>query len=196
MHVQKKNLSRDDIAACSDLEDESSSTTTDSSVEIDYNDGDDLFGVDESENEKKLEDGSKFFMKSVLEDIQSLYSETAVSSHYSTSAKWIIRSNNKYKIMWDVFVLGLVLIVSLVVPTRLAFAQSESQGYFIFYLCSDLIFLLDIFFTFFTTVSDKQQVDEISDRSFIARNYLKGWFWIDFISILPLDVVLMQDQSE
>lgn len=196
VHVQKKNLSRDDIAACSDLEDESSSTTTDSSVEIDYNDGDDLFGVDESENEKKLEDGSKFFMKSVLEDIQSLYSETAVSSHYRTSAEWIIRSNNKYKIMWDVFVLGLVLIVSLVVPTRLAFAQSESQGYFIFYLCSDLIFLLDIFFTFFTTVSDKQQVDEISDRSFIARNYLKGWFWIDFISILPLDVALMQDQDE
>ena len=135
-------------------------------------------------------------MKSVLEDIQSLYSETAVSSHYRTSAEWIIRSNNKYKIMWDVFVLGLVLIVSLVVPTRLAFAQSESQGYFIFYLCSDLIFLLDIFFTFFTTVSDKQQVDEISDRSFIARNYLKGWFWIDFISILPLDVALMQDQDE
>ena len=196
MHVQKKNLSRDDIAACSDLEDESSSTTTDSSVEIDYNDGEDLFGVDESENEKKLEDGSKLFMKSVLKDIQSLYSETAVSSHYSTSAKWIIRSNNKYKIMWDVFVLGLVLIVSLVVPTRLAFAQSESQGYFIFYLCSDLIFLLDIFFTFFTSVSDKQQVDEISDRSFIARNYLKGWFWIDFISILPLDVVLIQDHDE
>ena len=39
--IQKKNLSRDDIRACSDLEDGSSSTTD---SEEDYNDGDDYFG--------------------------------------------------------------------------------------------------------------------------------------------------------
>ena len=93
-------------------------------------------------------------MKGILEDIQSLYSETILAPSQITS-KWIIRANNTYKIIWDVFVLGLVLCVSLVVPTRLAFATSESVGWFIFYVCSDIIFFIDIVLTFFTTVSDK-----------------------------------------
>ena len=80
--IQKKNLSRDDIRACSDLEDGSSSTT-DSEEERDYNDGDDDFGdSNRSEDaDMKLHEGqNKYMLKSVLEDIHMLYSETMFTS--------------------------------------------------------------------------------------------------------------------
>ena len=61
-------------------------------------------------------------LKSVLEDIHMLYSETMFTSR-ENKGKCTIRSNNRRKILWDVFVLGLVLVVCFVVPYRLAFAE-------------------------------------------------------------------------
>ena len=32
---------------------------------------------------------------------------------------------------------------------------------------------------------------EIVDLKIIARKYLKGWFWVDTVAILPLDIIMM-----
>lgn len=82
--------------------------------------------------------------------------------------------------------------VSMIVPIRIAFTDEEPLGWFIFYIVTDSIFLIEIILNFFTTVSDEQKVYEITDRKIIAKKYLKGWFWIDFISIAPIDVFMMQ----
>mmetsp|Transcript_27296 Transcript_27296/g.36510 ORF Transcript_27296/g.36510 Transcript_27296/m.36510 type:complete len:264 (+) Transcript_27296:1271-2062(+) len=104
--------------------------------------------------------------------------------------------NNRYKIMWDILVLIILLVVSIIVPTRLAFAQSEPISWFVFYSTTDFIFFIDIILSFFTSVSDEQKVYEITDKKYIARTYLKGWFWVDFISILPLDLIMLQQQNQ
>ena len=54
------------------------------------------------------------------------------------------------------------------------------------------MFLIDIILTFFTSVTDDKQVYEITDKWEIAKKYLKGWFWIDVLSILPLDLIFLQ----
>ena len=77
-------------------------------------------------------------------------------------------------------------------PYRLAFAQYESKAWQVVYITTDIMFLIDIILTFFTSVTDDKQVYEITDKWEIAKKYLKGWFWIDVLSILPLDLIFLQ----
>ena len=57
----------------------------------------------------------------------------------------------------------------------------------IVYYITDFIFVIDIIVAFCTTVPDDKNFTEIIDRGAIATNYLTGWFWVDFISIVPFD---------
>jgi hypothetical protein len=41
--------------------------------------------------------------------------------------------------------------------------------------------------TFFTTITDKHKMLEITDKCTIAKDYMSRWFWIDLISIFPFD---------
>lgn len=84
----------------------------------------------------------------------------------------------------------LLLIVSLIVPVRLAFVEKDSTSWFVFYTITDVFFLIDLILTFFTSVPDENRVYEITDKEIIAKKYLKGWFWIDLVSILPFDIIL------
>ena len=105
-------------------------------------------------------------------------------------SKWIIMSGNPYKIFWDLFVLVLLLLVCIIVPYRLAFyPDKQSNAWVVLYLAMDFCFFLDIIVTFFTSVPDDSTCTEITDRHEIAKLYLKGWFWIDSISIFPFDLI-------
>ena len=104
-------------------------------------------------------------------------------------SKCIIMSGNPRKVFWDLFVLVLLLLVCIIVPYRLAFYPEQSSGWVYFYLIMDFCFLLDIIVTFFTSVPDDATCTEITDRKEIAKLYLKGWFWIDSISIFPFDLI-------
>ena len=66
----------------------------------------------------------------------------------------MIRQNNKYKLLWDLAILALLMAVCLIVPWRLAFSDAEDKTYLIFYIVTDSLFLIDIILTFFTTVTD------------------------------------------
>lgn len=98
-------------------------------------------------------------------------------------------SSNPIKITWDLFILFLLLIVCIVVPFRLAFYPEQSTTWMIIYISMDLCFLIDIIVTFFTSVNDEKSCTEIVDKKQIAIIYLKGWFWVDTISIFPFDIL-------
>jgi hypothetical protein len=51
-------------------------------------------------------------------------------------------------------------------------------------------FVLDFIFSFFTVIPGNGAKPEISDRKKIAVNYLGGWFFIDFLTIIPFDTIL------
>ena len=78
----------------------------------------------------------------------------------------------------------------LVIPYNLVFPEEQGRTWDVIYLATDFIFLIDIIVAFCTTVPDEELFTEIIDRKRIAMKYLGGWFWIDFISIIPFDLVL------
>jgi len=51
----------------------------------------------------------------------------------------------------------------------------------------DCLFLVDMIVTFFTTITDNDKLIEETNKKVIACVYLKGWFWIDLVSIFPFD---------
>jgi len=53
----------------------------------------------------------------------------------------------------------------------------------------DLLFLLDILVVFNTAYYD-EDVDLVDDRKQIAKNYLKGWFTVDLLAIIPFDKII------
>jgi hypothetical protein len=52
----------------------------------------------------------------------------------------------------------------------------------------DGIFFTDIIVNFLCAL-ETDQGDLIIDRKVIAIEYLKGWFWIDFLSTIPITLV-------
>ena len=54
----------------------------------------------------------------------------------------------------------------------------------------DAVFILDIFFNFILAYEDQYKVLH-SDFKEIASNYLQTWFFVDFFSILPFDLIFI-----
>ena len=53
----------------------------------------------------------------------------------------------------------------------------------------DALFGIDIVLTFFSVYTDEDFV-MIEERKEIACTYLKGWFIIDLVAILPLNLLI------
>lgn len=105
----------------------------------------------------------------------------------------IIHSNAKYKILWDVFVIALLIFVCVVLPYRLTFVHEENEStkrWEVAYYIMDSFFLIDIILTFFTSIPDVDKMNEITDKKIIATRYIYTWFFIDSVSIIPFDVLI------
>ena len=104
-----------------------------------------------------------------------------------------IDPNDKYKRIWNIFLVILVIYFSLVVPYRLAFDSVidpyTSTTLFVFENCLNFCFLIDIVLNFYTGyVLRSGAVEYQSDK--IARRYLQSWFIFDVLSIIPFDILL------
>ena len=60
----------------------------------------------------------------------------------------------------------------------------------------DFSFLIDIVFTFFTAYFDEVKLTLQTDKKIIAKGYLKFWFWMDLVSIIPFDQILRQTNRD
>ena len=74
-------------------------------------------------------------------------------------------------------------------PYRIAFIDADSLAWVIVDVCVDVIFALDVAVNFISTYYDSDD-NLVTDRKKIASKYLRGWFVIDTVSILPLSHIL------
>lgn len=91
------------------------------------------------------------------------------------------------KITWDFFVLLELIFISITVPYRISFIDNDGKNWKTIYTIIDICFGIDIVLTFNTSYSESDAMLEIYTRKKIAINYLKGWFVIDLVSIIPFD---------
>jgi hypothetical protein len=101
----------------------------------------------------------------------------------------------RVKQYWDMLIMLLVVVSSVITPWRLAFVESDdSLWWFILDTAMDLLFLCDIFVNFFTVYTNQHE-DYETARAKIAWHYIKGWFLFDVISVLPINYLFEQGQG-
>jgi CRP-like cAMP-binding protein len=89
-----------------------------------------------------------------------------------------------YKLAWDTLNGMLLLFVVLTIPFEIAFFDEDVEVNYAFEIFLAVIFAIDIVVSFRTAVIDKTGHIVISDRT-CWREYLRLWFWIDLLSVLP-----------
>ena len=103
--------------------------------------------------------------------------------------KCMIYQDSKCNIHWQVFTTGLLIFVCVILPLHIAFSD-ESPFWCHTYNLIDFIFLIDLCMQFFMTIPETETTHESADRKMIALGYLKGWFVLDLMSIMPFDTVM------
>ena len=81
-------------------------------------------------------------------------------------------------------------------PWQLAFVEDETVMWTILNAIIDFSFLIDIIITFFTAYFDEKLMHLVTDKKVIAKKYLKFWFWMDLLSIIPFDRIFMEANSD
>ena len=96
------------------------------------------------------------------------------------------------KANWDLWLTVLLIVTCIITPYRIAFEAKEGNDEkrsTIVNIIIDLFFLLDMIFSFTTAYTD-EDFRAIDDRATIAKGYLKSWFLIDLLAILPFELIL------
>ena len=103
---------------------------------------------------------------------------------------WISPSGHR-KLAWDILV-GTVIFYSIIeVPFRIAFQPSKSTNIGYLDIIVEGLFFFDILVTFNTAYVDPVTNFLIADRRLISLKYASFWLWIDSVSTIPFDEILI-----
>ena len=105
--------------------------------------------------------------------------------------KGILKLNNPIRVRWDVFIIFFTIYNCIELPIEVGFqwremydkdnVSSVANGII------DALFGIDIIMNFFTTFFHPTTGEEISDKKQIAKNYIRGMFFLDVMSTVPFD---------
>ena len=85
---------------------------------------------------------------------------------------------------------------AIVMPLRVGF-DLESEGWkWWFEVVMTFAFMLDVIFNFRTAVFDRESGKWITAPGTIASKYLRGWFWIDAPSSVPVEIIALYVDAE
>ena len=100
--------------------------------------------------------------------------------------KYAVRPDDKYRLMWDFFILNLVVYSSVVGPYVSAFEGNQTMTWFSIFV--DLCFWTDMVLSFWTGFDKGFEV--VMEKGAIVKNYLSGWFFIDLIATVDWGLMI------
>lgn len=108
--------------------------------------------------------------------------------------KWMIYPEDKFKSFWDLMMTVILLTACITTPLEIAFSSdSDVSIENPWSLVIDVMFLLDMILIFNTAYYDQDQ-EIITCRKMIACSYLKSWFVLDTLAVIPFDVLINASQ--
>ena len=117
-----------------------------------------------------------------------------VRSRLRKSGRWLLDPEGVFLRIWDVFNLFALVFTMFVTPYEIGFlvpatTPIDLEVANIFVL---LIFTGGICIQFFTPYRESYLLGgaKVKDHRRIALRYLRGWFWLDFVSTMPYEMVV------
>lgn len=116
----------------------------------------------------------------------------------------VLNPTSTKRLVWDFCMLQLILIITIVTPFELTFLYSPrtwpagfsgrrtaSGIVALFYAnrVSDMCFLADMYLAFQTSYFDARRGEWELRRRAVARNYVRTWFLMDLLSLLPYSLL-------
>ncbi|KAJ8612452.1 hypothetical protein CTAYLR_006596 [Chrysophaeum taylorii] len=92
------------------------------------------------------------------------------------------------RLVWDIHLLVFVVYIAFAFPFYLSFGVESTRAMVLCDYIIDIAFGIDIMLNFNTGYIKHDVL--VMNRRLIARNYLRTWFWLDFVSSIPLEVIL------
>ena len=121
----------------------------------------------------------------IQEDTEFIADENHYGQHL------ILMPNSELRKFWDITISMLVVYSLLVTPIQIAFQTKVNMDNMAWFdLMVDFFFLLDIGINFRTAYYDEWGNLFVGTHE-IAQHYLKGWFAIDLIAAIPVDLIAL-----
>ncbi len=98
----------------------------------------------------------------------------------------VIQPDSYYKILWDIFIVFIIVINIFYLPMKLAFSVVNTENFVTDFFLDTIpswAFLMEIIINFNTAYYKEGKIN--SNRKSIILNYIKNDFFIDFIVIIP-----------
>lgn len=113
---------------------------------------------------------------------------------------FLISPSSEHMWCWDAMQGLAMLFTGLITPFEVCFMRTAqpTDALFITNRLVDLLFIIDMALNFFLKIEVKGphcSFKVIRDPWTIRRQYLRSWFIVDFVSVLPFDVVLIRFQN-
>ena len=114
--------------------------------------------------------------------------------------KLLISHDSKCKSIFDIIVLILINISSLRILYDFCFVETDKNNNNLFinkpsYYFIEFLFIIFIILQFFQTYQDPSTLLIINDYKYIALKYIKGWFFIDLLSIIPFELFISSSNT-
>ena len=146
----------------------------------------DEFEEDNNKVENEEKEHRKLFKREKICDTDTEDEE----SENEKEIPWIILPDNPYKKMWDLLIAFLILYSAIITPYEIAFSDSNKVSWF--EVLIDILLGIDIVLTFFSAYTDDEE-NLVKNHRKIIKKYLKSWFIVDIISVLPISYIFNQE---
>lgn len=105
------------------------------------------------------------------------------------SKKCLISLDSKFKQIWEALKFVMLTYQFYYLPLSLTFLlDGVPLHLYLIDKAIDIFFVVDIVLTFFTVIVDNHDIE--TDKKKIAKNYFKGWFVPDVLSVMPTEEIL------
>lgn len=124
--------------------------------------------------------------------VQADYGNQALHSSYTWNWddkpwNWLLRGTGSPRMVWDTLLFLLLIYIAVVMPYTLAYLQeNDFQRGMNAFMTS--CFCLDVLLNFRTTFLDEAG-EEVHNSCRIAKRYLKTWFFLDFVTAVPWELL-------
>ena len=163
----------------SSVKQEEDKTTENNGGEEGEDDEEDEFDDENNKAENEEKEHRKLFKREKICDTDTEDEE----SENEKEIPWIILPDNPYKKIWDLLIAFLILYSAIITPYDIAFSESNKVSWF--EVLIDILLGIDIVLTFFSAYTDDEE-NLVKNHKKIIKKYLKSWFIVDIISVLPI----------
>jgi len=109
-----------------------------------------------------------------------------------SKSKIVLLPDDPIKRFWNILVIILLLYVASYVPYSICFKYTTNDSTTFaegLDMCVDFLFFIDIIINFISSYEDPMTNLPVISLKKIAINYLTGWFFVDFLSVFPVQLI-------